>query len=137
MRRHHLGKPKTPKSRRTVEYGEVMGDALRRLTDGHANDDFVVVTRARGTSTALRWVGGLPWYESDFYEGRWVPALAAARTAGLLPYIQAQLGHESITTTIDTYGHLDAQLEPERHARLRPRTAWRQDRAVPGLTAAQ
>jgi integrase len=23
-----------------------------------------------------------------------------------LPYIQAQLGHESITTTIDTYGHL-------------------------------
>lgn len=23
-----------------------------------------------------------------------------------LPYIQARLGHESITTTIDTYGHL-------------------------------
>ena len=60
---------------------------------------------------------------------RRVPALAAARAAGLpkaprfhdlrhtyvawavasgadLPYIQAQLGHESITTTIDTYGHL-------------------------------
>lgn len=24
----------------------------------------------------------------------------------LLPHIQARLGHESITTTIDTYGHL-------------------------------
>ena len=68
-------------------------------------------------------------YQSDFYEGRWVPALTAAHAAGLpkaprfhdlrhtyvawavasgadLPYIQAQLGHESITTTIDTYGHL-------------------------------
>jgi len=129
MRRHHLGKPKTAKSRRTVEYGEVVRDALRRLTDVRANDDFVFVTQARGTSTALRWAGGLPWYQSDFYEGRWVPALTAARAAGLpkaprfhdlrhtyvawavasgadLPYIQAQLGHESITTTIDTYGHL-------------------------------
>jgi integrase len=57
---HHLGKPKTAKSRRTVEYGEVVADALRRLTDGRANDDFVFVTRARGTSTALRWAGGLP-----------------------------------------------------------------------------
>jgi hypothetical protein len=27
-------------------------------------------------------------------------------TTAYLPYIQAQLGHESITTTIDTYGHL-------------------------------
>jgi len=83
MRRHHLGKPKTAKSRRTVEYGEVVSDALRRLTRGRANDDFVFVTQARSTSTALRWAGGLPWYQSDFYEGRWVPALAAAHAAGL------------------------------------------------------
>jgi integrase len=26
-----------------------------------------------------------------------------------LPHIQARLGHESITTTIDTYGHLVAR----------------------------
>jgi integrase len=79
MRRHHLGKPKTAKSRRTVEYGGVVSDAFRRLTHGRANDDFVFVTLARGTSTARRWAGGLPWYQSDFYEGRWVPAPAAAR----------------------------------------------------------
>jgi integrase len=83
MRCHHLGKPKTAKSRRTVEYGEVVADALRRLTAGRANDDFVFVTQPRGTSTALRWAGGLPWYQSDFYEGRWAPTLAAARAAGL------------------------------------------------------
>jgi len=62
---------------------EVVSDALRRLTDGRANDDFVFVTQARSTCTALRWAGGLPWYQSDFYEGRWVPALAAAHAAGL------------------------------------------------------
>jgi integrase len=28
-----------------------------------------------------------------------------------LPYIQARLGHEKITTTVDTYGH----LVPEAH----------------------
>lgn len=31
-----------------------------------------------------------------------------------LPYVQAQLGHEKITTTVDTYGH----LVPEAHAQL-------------------
>lgn len=83
MRRHHLGKPKTAKSRRTVEYGEVVADILRRLVKGRVNDDFVFVTKARGASTALRWAGGLPWYQSDFYEGRWTPALTAAHEAGL------------------------------------------------------
>lgn len=31
-----------------------------------------------------------------------------------LPYVQAQLGHEKITTTVDTYGH----LVPEAHSQL-------------------
>jgi integrase len=30
-----------------------------------------------------------------------------------LPAIQARLGHESITTTIDRYGHLVQQLDDE------------------------
>ena len=48
----------------------------------------------------------------------WLPLPILAMVAGLdrtcdghsggapLPHIQARLGHESITTTIDTYGHL-------------------------------
>lgn len=130
MRGHHLGKPKTPKSRRTVEFGDEVAAILKRLIEGREHDDFVFVTSARSPgSAALRWAGGKPWHQVDFYENRWLPALGAAAATGMrkrprfhdlrhtyvawslaagadLPYIQQQLGHESITTTIDTYGHL-------------------------------
>ena len=65
---------------------------------------------------------------ADFYERVWYPLMAELRREGVapfrfhdlrhthvawlvaggapLPHIQARLGHESITTTIDTYGHL-------------------------------
>jgi len=90
---------------------------LRQLVEGKQLDDFVFTSRT-----------GLPLHNGDFYTHVWrklMKALAAEGVAPLrfhdlrhthvawlvaggapLPNIQARLGHESITTTIDTHGHL-------------------------------
>jgi integrase len=117
MRGHHLGNPKTPKSRRTVTISSEIAKLLSRLVEGKAADDFVFVTPT-----------GRPIHNADFYERVWYPLMKKLPEAGVppfrfhdlrhthvawlvaggapLPHIQARLGHESITTTIDTYGHL-------------------------------
>jgi integrase len=117
MRGHHLGNPKTPKSRRTVTISSEIVRLLSRLVEGKAADDFVFVTPT-----------GRPIHNADFYERVWYPLMKKLPEAGVppfrfhdlrhthvawlvaggapLPHIQARLGHESITTTIDTYGHL-------------------------------
>jgi integrase len=117
MRGHHLGNPKTPKSRRTVTVSSEVASVLRRLVERKAADDFIFVTPT-----------GLPLHNADFYERVWTPLTKKLSEAGVapfrfhdlrhthvawlvaggapLPHIQARLGHESITTTIDTYGHL-------------------------------
>ena len=117
MRGHHLGNPKTPKSRRTIEISDEVAAVLKRQIVGKAADDFVFVTPT-----------GLPLHNGDYYERVWTPLMGALRKKGIapfrfhdlrhthvswliaggvpLPHIQARLGHESITTTIDTYGHL-------------------------------
>ena len=115
MRGHHLGNPKTPKSRRTVTISSEIARLLSRLVEGKAAD-FVFVTPT-----------GRPIHNADFYERVWYPheeapggrrstlplprppphpRSLAGRGGAPLPHIQARLGHESITTTIDTYGHL-------------------------------
>ena len=130
MRGHYLGLPKTPKSRRTITIAPSVVTILRRAMTGKSPDDFVFTTAARSTSSAsLRWTGGRPIHAGDFSDQRWLPALKAAEAGGFakrftphdlrhthvawliaagvpLPNIQQRLGHESITTTIDTYGHL-------------------------------
>lgn len=117
MRQYHLGTPKTPRSRRTVTLAPSVVDLLRPLIAGRAADDFLFVT---GT--------GRPWHNSDFYVRVWKPLQGRLVREGVapfrfhdlrhthvawlvaggapLPHIQARLGHESITTTIDIYGHL-------------------------------
>ena len=117
MRGHHLGSPKTQKSKRTIEISDQLALILERQLAGRAIDDFVFVTPT-----------GLPIHNSDFYERVWTPLVGTLATLGVapfrfhdlrhthvawlvaggvpLPHIQARLGHESITTTIDTYGHL-------------------------------
>lgn len=117
MRGHHLGNPKTLKSRRTITVSSEVASVLSRLVQGKAADDFVFVTPT-----------GRPIHNADFYERVWYPLMKRLREAGgaafrfhdlrhthvawlvaggaPLPHIQARLGHESITTTIDTYGHL-------------------------------
>ena len=117
MRGHHLGNPKTPKSRRTVQLSEEVAAVLARHVDGRAADDFLFTTPT-----------GRSLHGADFYERVWYPLNDRLREAGVapfrfhdlrhthvawlvaggapLPHIQARLAHESITTTIDTYGHL-------------------------------
>lgn len=117
MRDHHLGNPKTPRSRRTVTVSPAVAEALSRQMAGKAPDDFVFTTRT-----------GRPLHNGDFYNNVWRKRMAALKAEGVapfrfhdlrhthvawlvaggapLPHIQARLGHESITTTIDTYGHL-------------------------------
>lgn len=117
MRDHHLGNPKTPRSRRTVTVSPAVAEALSRQIAGKAPDDFVFTTRT-----------GRPLHNGDFYNNVWRKLMAALKAEGVaqfrfhdlrhthvawlvaggapLPHIQARLGHESITTTIDTYGHL-------------------------------
>ena len=117
MRGHHLGNPKTPKSRRTITIAPAIVDLLHPYVEGRAADDFVFTSPT-----------GLAIHNSDFYERVWQPLSVELQDAGVapfrfhdlrhthvawliaggapLPLIQARLGHESITTTIDTYGHL-------------------------------
>ncbi|CUR54633.1 hypothetical protein NOCA2200023 [metagenome] len=117
MREHHLGNPKTPKSRRTVTISPTVTEVLARRIEGKASDDFVFTSRS-----------GLPLHNGDFYTHVWRKLKKALVAEGIapfrfhdlrhthvawlvaggapLPHIQARLGHESITTTIDTYGHL-------------------------------
>jgi len=117
MRGHHLGNPKTPKSRRTVTIAPALVELLRPLVEGRPADDIVFISPT-----------GLAIHNSDFYERVWQPLQRDLQASGIapfwfhdlrhshvawliaggapLPHIQARLGHESITTTIDTYGHL-------------------------------
>jgi integrase len=117
MRGHHLGNPKTPKSKRTIEVSPEVAAVLARAIAGKAADDFVFVSPT-----------GLPIHHADFYERVWTPLMGTIKAKGVAPFrihdlrhthvawliagglplpnIQARLGHESITTTIDTYGHL-------------------------------
>lgn len=84
---------------------------------GRAADDFLFVTR-----------NGFPLHNADFHTHVWRKLMKMVEAEGIprfrfhdlrhthvawlvaggapLPHIQARLGHESITTTIDTYGHL-------------------------------
>lgn len=120
-----LGPPKTKRSRRTLALPPSLSDMARRLTVGQPPEAFL-----------LRTAQGRPWLHPNFYQRRWLPALDAAVQKGLqkrprvhdlrhthvswliarripLPAIQARLGHESITTTIDKYGHLVRELDGE------------------------
>lgn len=100
-------------------------DMLRRRMAGKKPEDLIFET-PRGKS----------WRHDNFWRRRWVPAVEAAIAKGLtkrprihdlrhthvawliaaripLPAIQARLGHESITTTVDRYGHLVRELDGE------------------------
>ena len=115
-----LGPPKTKRSVRTID---VAGTTLAKL---NLTGEWVFTNSGRSTN------GGPddPVRGPNFYTNVWVPALAKAKEKGLtkkprvhdlrhsnaswliqagvpLTVIQRHLGHESIQTTSDRYGHLD------------------------------
>ncbi len=117
MRGHHLAAPVTPRARRTVTVAPTVAELLVKRTRGKASDDFVFNTRR-----------GLPWHPDDFSNHVWTKLMTKLEADGTARFVfddlrhthaawlleggvqlhdlQARLGHESITTTIETYGHL-------------------------------
>lgn len=108
-----LGAPKTRKGRRTVPLSPELANLLRPLVEGRPADALVF--------TALE---GGQIHHGTFYPRVWKPALAKAGLskrprihdlrhtyatwmAALIPLdeLQRLLGHESIKTTVDVYGH--------------------------------
>lgn len=114
-----IGATKTKKSNRTVALPPDLHDEVRAACKGKAKTD-LVFTAPRGGAIGHR----------TFWSRYWLPAVqhleprprmhdlrhshASWLLAAGVPIhvVQARLGHESIQTTVDTYGHLlpDAQL---------------------------
>jgi integrase len=113
-----VGATKTRRSNRTVALPRELHDEIRAACDGKASTD-LVFTAPRGGSILHR----------TFWSRVWLPAVAhmdprprihdlrhshasTLLAAGVpIHIVQLRLGHESIKTTVDTYGHLlpDAQ----------------------------
>jgi integrase len=92
MRDHHLGNPKTPRSRRTITIAPTVAALLNKRIDGRAADDFVFTSRT-----------GLPLHNGHDLRHTHVAWLIAG---GARFRIFRPGSVMSITTTIDTYGHL-------------------------------
>jgi len=116
---YRLGVPKTRKSVRTINIPTEVLDAL------DFSGDWLFTNSGRGRRNPDG-----PVRIHSFTPNVWTPAVDRAKDAGLtkrprihdlrhtcaswlilggrpLPAVQAQLGHESIKTTSDVYGHLD------------------------------
>jgi integrase len=131
-----LGPSKTKRSKRTVAMPPQVTQILEPLVDGRSSKEFLFLNQkgrpignAFGEKTwtkAVREFAGDTVKESHDKSGRkiWVVtkvgkglhprihdlrhtfASWAIQSGVPLPVIQRQLGHESITTTVNTYGHL-------------------------------
>lgn len=140
----YLGPPKTKKARRMVALAPAQVEMARRLIAGQRPESFV-----------FRTATGLNWRHSNFYHRKWQPAVQAAIGKGLpkrprihdlrhthvswliaanipLPAIQLRVGHESIQTTVDRYGHLVRGLDGEITAAVE--AAMSGPKPAPGLT---
>lgn len=111
----YIGSPKTRRARRTVTIPAPLIPELRAALAGKAADELVFTARQGGPITS-----------GPFHAHVWQPACDAAGlsprprvhdlrhshasaliAAGVpLPVVQRRMGHESIQTTVDVYGHL-------------------------------
>ena len=111
---------KTKSSRRSISLSPVQVHDLIPLAAPHLE----------ATDFVFRTVNGKPLHHGYFWTGYWTPAVRKAGLEGLrvhdlrhthvawliaantpLPVIMRRLGHSSITTTIDRYGHLLPELD--------------------------
>lgn len=115
-----VGPTKSGRSRRTITLPPAVVDVLRPVVAGRKRTERVFLPP-----------GGGPLRHRTFYRDIWLgKILPGAGLTGVrlhdlrhshvawliadrvpLPVIQARLGHEKITTTIDTYGHLLPDLQ--------------------------
>lgn len=133
---HVLGPPKSSKSRRTIELEPGVAALLRSLIAGRPPTALVFVNRQRNPirqssfhdnpwTPAVRALAGdtatkhrtpgrsrVEWTQGDGkrprpHDLRHTYASWAIASGQPMAVIQRSMGHESITTTIDTYGHLE------------------------------
>lgn len=121
----YLGAPKTKKARRTLVITGDLDQMLRRRAKGIGSKELLFEGPKGGR-----------WDSWTFRSLRWMPAIEGAQAERLtkaprlhdlrhphaswliaakvpLPAIQARLGHESISSTVDRYGHLLDALDEE------------------------
>lgn len=119
--RKQVGPPKTPESRRTIWLPREVVETLAVLVDGRARNERLFLAPRGGPVVHRRFLGDI-WDRAvkDAGLDQPKPAPHDARhshvawliAAGVpLPVIQKRLGHKSIVTTIDTYGHLLPDLQ--------------------------
>lgn len=117
--------PKSKKSRRAVNIPSILADTLRGLTSSYFKDGQVFCNEG-GTPLLYKTV------EREFHRALRLAGLRRVKFHSLrhsytallidqgenLKYIQSQLGHASITTTIDIYGHVMPEVNREAPKRL-------------------
>jgi len=117
-----VGPPKSRKGRRTIALPAEVVEAVEPLRKGRKRTDRLFLAPRGGplrhrTFYVRVWLGQIlpasgirePFPRLHDLRHSHVAWLIAAGTP--LPVIQARLGHEKITTTIDTYGHLLPDLQ--------------------------
>jgi len=114
----HIGTPKSAGSRRSVDLTPALLDHLRAAfpegSEGEVAEEFMfpgVDGGLRDPESFLRWHfkpalrrAGLP--DIRFHDLRHTYASLLILTGEHPKFVQSQLGHASITTTLDRYGHL-------------------------------
>lgn len=113
-----IGPTKTRRSRRTVVLPSQVLDALRPLCAGRAPTDPLfrgprdgqvdreVVRRAWWLARAAAGLPGVRIHDLRHTHASWLVAAGVP-----LPEVSRRLGHESITTTVDVYGHMSPDLQ--------------------------
>ena len=114
--KRELGVPKTKRSNRTVAFPNQVAEALKPSCEGRRRDALIFTNR-HGKVLAHN-VFHPVWFKASgafaetsgihprIHDLRHTFASWAISSGVPLPVIQRQLGHESITTTVDRYGHL-------------------------------
>ncbi|ABS03177.1 tyrosine-type recombinase/integrase [Kineococcus radiotolerans] len=114
-----LGPPKSRKGKRSIALSDAVADYLADLTAGRGPKEWVVTT-SRGDAWRANYWREKYWHDAVKRSGigksptphdiRHSHASWLIAQGVVLPVIQARLGHEKITTTVDTYGHLSSDM---------------------------